>query len=227
MNSCSITDIHKNSCIDYPDKLSTVIFLSGCTFRCPYCYNPTLVKYTKVGYPKKELFNYLKSRKKFLDGVVITGGEPTLNVDLINLCDEIKQIGYPIKLNTNGFSPRIVEDLINNNLIDYIAMDIKTTPDKYRLYEFFDSYEGTILKMIKTIMESKIDYEFRTTCLKPIITKDDIEIICNHIKGAKKYIIQNVDKNCVVLNSVYMNNNTTVYTDDEIIELQNIVKTLI
>ena len=132
-----IGGLQKNSLIDYPGKVSCVLFLSGCNFDCPYCHNPDLVRGSLSCHPfldEKAVYEFLKRRKRFLDGVVISGGEPTLNKNLFRLCEKIKQIGYPLKLDTNGSQPQVIKRLINEGLVDYIAMDIKTDPLHYSPY---------------------------------------------------------------------------------------------
>ena len=126
--------LQKNSLIDYPGKVSCVLFLSGCNFDCPYCHNPDLAKDSSlcpVLLDEKAVFDFLQRRKGFLDGVVISGGEPTLQKDLLVLCKKIKELGYLIKLDTNGSRPQVIKRLIDEGLVDYIAMDIKTDPFHY------------------------------------------------------------------------------------------------
>ena len=126
--------IQKNSFIDYPGKLSCVIFLSGCNFNCPYCHNPSLVKGSAecpASLRGDGLYGFLESRRDFLDGVVISGGEPTLQKNLVKLCETIKGLGYSVKLDTNGSRPGDLKHLIDSGLVDYIAMDIKTDPENY------------------------------------------------------------------------------------------------
>jgi len=126
--------LQKNSLIDYPGKISCVLFLSGCNFDCPYCHNPDLVRGTlpQPAYlDEKMVYDFLERSKAFLEGVVISGGEPTLKKDLIPLCEKIKQIGYSVKLDTNGSQPQVMKRLIDEGLVDYVAMDIKTYPFHY------------------------------------------------------------------------------------------------
>jgi len=129
-----IGGLHKNSLIDYPGKISCVIFLSGCNFDCPYCHNPELAKGRSLstGYLSEDLiFDFLGSRKGFLDGVVVSGGEPTLQKGLISFCEKIRLMDYPVKLDTNGSRPEVIKKLIDEDLVNYIAMDIKTDPSHY------------------------------------------------------------------------------------------------
>ena len=129
-----LAGLQKNSLIDYPGKASCVLFLFGCNFDCPYCHNPDLVRgglSCHASLDEKTVYEFLERRKGLLDGVVISGGEPTLDKDLVFLCEKIKQIGYPLKLDTNGSQPQVIKRLIQEGLIDYIAMDIKTDPLHY------------------------------------------------------------------------------------------------
>jgi len=125
----------KSSMIDYPGKISCVVFTCGCNFICPYCHNRDLIKFvgeeTETGFDSAEIIQFLKKRKGLLDGLVITGGEPTLQKDLIQFCTEVNEIGYPIKLDSNGSNPKIIEELISKKLVDYFAMDIKAEPSNY------------------------------------------------------------------------------------------------
>ena len=165
--------LQKNSLIDYPGKVSCVLFTSGCNFRCPYCHNPSLVvsveKGKKEHIEEKAAMDFLHRRRGLLDGVVISGGEPTLHGDLFGLCRKIKQMGYPIKLDTNGSRPEMLTALIGEDLVDYIAMDIKTLPEYYGRYIKKGFDPQPLLSSIRLIMKSEKPYEFRTTCVNPII----------------------------------------------------------
>ncbi|MBW1769313.1 MAG: anaerobic ribonucleoside-triphosphate reductase activating protein, partial [Deltaproteobacteria bacterium] len=126
--------LQKSSLIDYPGKLSCVLFLSGCNFDCPYCHNPGLVKgrfSDHAQFEEKTVYDFLEKRRGFLDGVVVSGGEPTLQKDLVSLCEKLKEMGYPVKLDTNGSRPQVLRSLIDEGLVDYIAMDIKTDLLRY------------------------------------------------------------------------------------------------
>ena len=187
----AIGGIQKNSLIDYPGKISCVLFLSGCNFTCPYCHNPDLVRNTSpVLLEETVIYRFLESRRNFLDGVVVSGGEPTIYHGLKSLLRKIKTIGYPVKLDTNGSNPSVIKNLIDEGLIDYIAMDIKTDPALYSFFVKYGCESADILSSIKMIMRSGIDFEFRTTCVKPFISRPVIEKISGMIKGAKLYVLQ-------------------------------------
>jgi len=188
----------KNSMIDYPGKLSCGIFLAGCNFDCPYCHNPDLVEGCagrSAEFNPGNIYRFIENRKGFLDGVVISGGEPTLQEDLFDLCRRIKNMGFPVKLDTNGSRPRVIKRLIDEGLVDYIAMDLKTDPRWYATYIKANCNAAAILSSVEIIMESAIAYEFRTTCVKPIVTPTVIENISRLIKGASLYALQRFHKN--------------------------------
>lgn len=216
----------KNSLIDFPGKVSCVLFLSGCNFDCPYCHNPDLVRGNLLSPPfldEKMVFDFLKRRKGLLDGIVISGGEPTIKKDLPGLCEKIKQMGYPIKLDTNGSRPQVIERLIDQGLVDYIAMDIKTDPLYYSTFIKKDYCPDHILTSIRIIMESALAYEFRTTCTKPLVDTHIIESIAKTIKGAMLYALQRVH-NTEVLHPEFFGDTGAFYEEDELIQLKSIAE---
>jgi pyruvate formate lyase activating enzyme len=185
--------LQKSSMIDYPGKVSCVCFLTGCNFDCPYCHNPHLVLRDWVRLnpiEESRFYTFLEARKDFLDGVVVTGGEPTLDKDLISLCRRIKAMGYPVKLDTNGSRPDVIRSLIGEGLLDYIAMDIKTELSRYPLYIKRGFDPAALLLSIRMIMEWDRDYEFRTTCVRPLVDREVVEHIAKIIDGAKLYALQ-------------------------------------
>jgi pyruvate formate lyase activating enzyme len=185
--------IQKSSLIDYPGKLSCVIFLSGCNFDCAYCHNPSLATgRSECGnfMNHDKLYHFLDQRKGFLDGVVISGGEPTLQKNLYALCEGIKELGYSVKLDTNGSRPKDLKRLLEHGLVDYVAMDIKTEPAKYHQLIRGDFNTDDLLSSIVTIMDTAPDYEFRTTCARGFVDERVIENISRLIKGANLYALQ-------------------------------------
>jgi pyruvate formate lyase activating enzyme len=219
-----IGGLQKNSLIDYPGKLSSVIFFSGCNFDCPYCHNPDLARGPATppnDLNGSEILNFLEQRRGFLDGVVISGGEPTLQKDLADFCRKIKELDFPLKLDTNGSRPRVLQYLIAEDLVDYIAMDLKTDPVLYSSVINPKGYPDSIFASIEIIMESGIDYEFRTTCVRPIVTPRTIENISVLIQGAKLYALQRF-RNNPVLHPEFFEDSDNDYSDDELGQLRDV-----
>jgi pyruvate formate lyase activating enzyme len=201
--------LHKNSFIDFPGKISAVIFLSGCNFDCPYCHNPDLAKPCRQ-YPLRldpeAVYSFLETRKGFLDGVVISGGEPTLQKELPRLCEKIKQMGYPVKMDTNGSRPEILKHLIENGLVDYIAMDIKTDPAGYFPIIRKSHHPDDIIESVKLILDSKLAHEFKTTCIKPLVSANVVDKITRLIDGAMLYALQRFQSRTVLHPSFFQAN---------------------
>lgn len=188
-----IKNIEKSSTVDYPPYISAVVFLSGCNFRCPFCYNKELVdeNSTLPDIPKDEFLEWLTTRHGKLDAVVLTGGEPTIHgEELINFAREIKELGFKVKLDTNGSNPDIIHKLIEQKLIDYIAMDIKSDAIHYDKACGVEVSMHDILLSISIIMSSGLPYEFRTTIVPGLHDDKTIKGIASMIKGAPKYAIQ-------------------------------------
>lgn len=198
-----IGGFQKISTIDYPGHIASTVFLSGCNLKCKYCHNPSLAcgEIDNEEVSSSEVLEYLAKRKGFIDGVCISGGEPTIHEDLEELVRPIKQMGYKVKLDTNGTNPEMVKSLVEKGLLDYVAVDIKATVDKY--HEVAGCFVNTdkIKETIRYLMETNIDYEFRTTIL-PDLDKNDIKEIAGYIEGSSKYVIQQfrnkvtLDKEC-------------------------------
>ena len=219
-----IAGLQNLSLVDYPGCLASTVFLQGCNFKCPYCFNPDLVKKN----PKKNIdinhiFSFLEKRKGLLDGVVISGGEPTLHEELFPLCEKIREMGFFIKLDTNGSRPHVIKKLIQEGMIDYIAMDIKTDPAKYSPLIQKNSNPGQILSSIRIIMASSLDYEFRTTCIKPLINDSILERISMQIKDATLYALQQFQQT-KVLHPAFFTGKERRFTDDELFHLKAIAK---
>lgn len=222
-----IGGIQKTTLVDFPNKVAAIVFTQGCNFRCGYCHNPSLLSKShseldSESFTKENFFAFLKTRIGKLDGVVITGGEPTLQSGLYNFIKEIKQMGFEVKLDTNGANPNVVERLINDNLLNYIAMDIKAPLNKYDLITNTNINKDNILQTIKLIKNSKIDYEFRTTVIKSQLSFDDFEKIGQIIKGAKRYYLQKFVSSEILDKNL---KNAKTYTDQEFKTLcQNLKK---
>tara|TARA_Y100000310_G_scaffold251715_1_gene258309 strand:- start:28671 stop:29411 length:741 start_codon:yes stop_codon:yes gene_type:complete len=199
-----IKGFQKTSLLDFPSKISSIIFIGGCNFRCNYCYNPDLVDINSI--PNLhiiEVLEELNTRRKYIDGVVITGGEPTLYPDLPLLIKEIKDLNLLVKLDTNGTNPPLVRELINKNLVDYIAVDIKAPAEKYYTIVGKKVNINLIKETVEILINSKIDYEFRTTLIKEDHPEQDILIMADWIKGAKKYCLQQFRSNTKLVNNLY------------------------
>lgn len=187
-----IKGLQKLTLLDYPGKMACTVFTAGCNFRCPFCHNASLV--TDIDddrISEEEFFGFLSKRQGVIEGVAITGGEPTLQPDLKDFLKKIKDMGYSIKLDTNGYRPQVLKDVVNNGLVDYVAMDIKNSKEKYALTCGLDSMDmAKIEESIEFLMNGKVDYEFRTTVVRELHNEDDIQDIVSWIKGAKRYYLQ-------------------------------------
>ena len=221
-----IGGFQKFSLIDYPGKICAIVFTQGCNFRCPYCHNPELVKPSLFGktIPEEEIFSFLEKRKGKLDAVEITGGEPTLQKDLVDFIRRIKEMGYLVKLDTNGSNPEILLEIINHGLVDYIAMDIKAPLEKYKEVIHSVINPEKIKRSIRTIMSSNIKYEFRTTVVKSQLSKEDIINIGKLIEGAELYILQKFIPS-KTLDPNFLNEKT--YSDKEFKELKKELEKLV
>ncbi|MDD5475616.1 MAG: anaerobic ribonucleoside-triphosphate reductase activating protein, partial [Syntrophales bacterium] len=188
-----IGHLQKFSLIDYPGRICAVIFTAGCNFRCPWCHNPELVR----GFPSQdllpdsEIMDFLEKRQGKLEGVTITGGEPTLHDEqLATFAAALKGMGFPVKLDTNGSRPPVLEELIRDGLVDYIAMDVKGPLDSYTAVTGVPVDTDLIEKSIDLVMASGLDYEFRTTVVRQLLTPTDMERTAERLSGARCYIIQ-------------------------------------
>jgi len=188
----NIAGWQKVSLIDYPEKICSIVFTQGCNFRCPYCHNPELVK-AKLFRPclsETDIFAFLEKRQGKLDAVSITGGEPTIQPDLVAFIKCIRKIGYLIKIDTNGSHPDVLEILINQRLLDYVAMDVKAPLEKYRKVAKSKVDKDKIKQSIEIIINSDLGYEFRTTVVKSLLTMSDLQKIASLIRGARLYVLQ-------------------------------------
>ncbi len=187
-----IKGLQKTTLLDFPTKVACTVFTGGCNFRCPFCHNGTLVVDPKQ-FPTieiSELLSFLDKRKGILDGVCITGGEPLLNKDIASLLREIKARGFAVKLDTNGSFPELLEELIDEGLVDYVAMDIKSSKEKYHLLAGTDKFNDKISESVSLLLNGKVDYEFRTTVVRELHDLSDFEDIGKWISGAKNYYLQ-------------------------------------
>ncbi len=201
-----IAGIHTLTLLDYPGKTACIIFTAGCNFRCGFCHNPQFVlpeeilNYQEKGLvPEEKFFKFLKTRKGLLDGVVVSGGEPTIQPDLVPFLKKIKEMGFLVKLDTNGTNAKVIEECIREKCVDYFAMDIKASPKNYDILADTKVDTPQIEKSKDLIMNSGVDYEFRTTVIAEFHDEAEMEKIVQFIKGAKKFTIQNF-RNKKVLN---------------------------
>ena len=188
-----INGFQKMTLLDFPGKVACTVFLGGCNFRCPFCHNAGLVLGSNPeSYKEEEILSYLEKRKGLLDGVCITGGEPTLRPDLLPFIQKVKALGFAVKLDTNGTNPALLKELLDKELVDYVAMDIKNSFEKYPETCGLDVMElDSIKESIALLIGGKVDFEFRTTVVSPLHTAEDIEALAKEISGAEKYFIQN------------------------------------
>ncbi len=219
--SFEIAGLQKTTFIDYPEKIACIVFTQGCNFSCGYCHNPELFEHKEPALSVPAFFEFLSKRKGKLDGVVITGGEPTLHKDLKEFIKEIKALGFLVKLDTNGTNPDLLQELFAENLVDYVAMDIKAPLNKYEQITRVNVNIEKIQKSINLIMNSDVNYEFRTTVVKSQLSVEDLEQIGELIKGAKKYYLQKflptktLDENLM---------SETSYNDEEFSNICNTLK---
>ena len=200
----NIAGVQKVTLLDYPGKVACEIFTQGCNFECPFCQNSSLIPITNTGeFSEEEIFEYLNLRKNILDGVVITGGEPTVQKDLKGFIKKIKDLGLLVKLDTNGGNPKVLQELIDEELVDYVAMDIKNIFNKYNITAGKKINLDNIKKSIEILKASKIDYEFRTTIIKEMHSLDDIISICKLVGNAKYYLQNFEDSENVIDHSLH------------------------
>lgn len=230
-----IGGLQKFSLLDYPGHLSSIVFIRGCNFRCQYCYNPMLVcqghikqgsdvddqtAYSDKPISEEEFLKFLNDRKGKLDSVVVTGGEPTIHNDLPDFIKKIKDIGYKVKLDTNGTNSQMVKNLVETSLIDYIAMDIKASPEKYDLVTGVQPDLSEIRKSIRVIRESELPHEFRTTVVPELITLEDIPKMGELIRGTAKWFLQKFKPDADLINKSYQK--ITPYTDKEMEKMKEL-----
>ena len=179
--------------LDYPGKVACTIFLGACNFRCPFCHNGSLVLAPEKEplIPVEDVWKVLKKRQGILDGVCITGGEPTLSVGLMEFIEQIKEMNYLVKLDTNGARPEVIKELLDHQLLDYIAMDIKNSPEKYAQTAGITQVDmNKINESVELLKSNVVDYEFRTTVMKELHEKEDFERISEWLAGSKRYFLQ-------------------------------------
>lgn len=206
--------LQKLTLLDFPGKVACTLFTRGCNFRCPFCHNASLVVRPEEQrmYGNEEIISFLKKRAGVLDGVAITGGEPTLMNGLYDFIKEVKSLGYAVKLDTNGTRPEVLKRIVYDGLVDYVAMDIKNSPEKYAYTcGLPDSYDLSRIEQSKSfLMEGNVDFEFRTTVARPFHEEADFYKIAEWLKGSEKYFLQQFKDSGDIIGE-----NVSAYSDEE------------
>lgn len=185
-----IGGIAKMTLLDFPGRVACTVFTEGCNLRCPFCHNATLVSGGADGISRDDLLSFLKKRQGLLEGVCLTGGEPLCQPDLAELIRDIRTLGYAVKLDTNGTNPRALAALIDAGLLDYVAMDIKNSPEKYALTTGLPQMPAGIRESVALLLEGRVPYEFRTTVVEELHEPCDFVAIGEWIRGADRYFLQ-------------------------------------
>lgn len=187
-----IKGLQKLTLLDFPGKVACTVFTGGCNFRCPFCHNASLVtRLNNDRIDEDEFFRYLEKRRNVLEGVCISGGEPTLQPDLYDFIKKIKSMGYAVKLDTNGYQPDVLKKLCNDGLLDYVAMDIKNSPEKYALTAGINELDmNRICESTEFLMSGNVEFEFRTTVMSELHKSNDFESIGEWLKGNERYFLQ-------------------------------------
>ncbi len=196
-----IGGFQKTSLLDYPGEISAIIWTVGCNFNCPFCYNKNLVEGNVELISEDEIFSYLKKRRGMLEGLVISGGEPFLQKDLIDFVCKVKKMGYLVKVDTNGMFPDELGELIDKKLIDYVSMDIKAPKKKYDKLTGVKTNVSKIEKSIDILRKNEVDYEFKTTFVADLLNKEDIIEIAKWLEGSDKYFLQQFKSNMPLISS--------------------------
>ena len=210
----TIMGLQKLTLLDFPGRLACTVFTGGCNFRCPFCHNASLVIPSKLGaaMPTEEFFAFLEKRRGILQGVCVSGGEPTLMFDLEEFISRIKSMGFLVKLDTNGSRPEILKSLVGKGLVDYVAMDIKNSPDMYPKTVGVEGFDvAPVLESAEFLMSGAVEFEFRTTLVAGHHNEREMRLIGEWLGGAEKYYLQNfVDSGDLISEeSVGLDKNTT------------------
>ncbi len=216
-----IHGLMKMTLLDYPGKVACTVFLGGCDFRCPFCHNADLLDMSADAImEEEEFFKFLGSRGKLLDGVAVTGGEPLLRKDIADFLEKIKSMDYPVKLDTNGNKPEVLKELVDKKLVDYVAVDIKNSKERYAQTIGLDTFDiKNIEETVEYLLTDPVDYEFRTTVLREFHDAESFEGIGSWIKGAKRYYLQAfVDRDTVPFAGL------SSYTKDELLAFAEMIK---
>lgn len=216
-----IKGLQRLTLLDFPGRVACTVFTAGCNFRCPFCHNASLVLGDGGGsIPEKEVLDHLEARRGRLTGICISGGEPTLQPDLEGFIRRVRELGYAVKLDTNGYRPEVLERLLTEGLIDYIAMDIKTSRERYAAVSGIDGIDvGKIEESATLVMRSGVPYEFRTTVVRELHSAEDFVKIGEWLAGAEQYFLQGfIDSGDVISGGLHG------YDKKDLIELLNLLK---
>ena len=214
--------LQKLTLLDFPGRIGATVFTGGCNLRCPFCHNASLVIPEKFGetLPKEEFFSFLKKRRGMLEGVTVSGGEPTLYPDLPEFIEGIRELGYLVKLDTNGTNSDMLSSLIEKGLLDYVAMDIKSSKDGYPRAVGLEGYNlDNVEKSVKILREGKVDFEFRTTVVRELHEKEDVEEIGKWLAGDEKFFLQTFRDSGDLIGTGY-----SAYSEGEMQSLLEIVR---
>lgn len=217
-----IGGIQKTSLLDYPNNISAIIWTIGCNFRCPFCYNKDIVLGNVELIPEEEVLTFLQKRKGLLEGLVISGGEPLMQEDIIEFVKKVKKLGYLIKIDTNGMYPEKLKELIDQKLVDYIAMDVKAPKNKYDKLTDAKTDIEKIEKSIEIIKNSELEYEFKTTFVPGLLAKEDIVEIAIWLEGSKRFYLQQFKNDVPLISSKI--ENIAPYPKEKLIETLQAIK---
>jgi len=217
-----IGGFQKTSLLDYPDCISAIIWTSGCNFRCPFCYNKSLALGTAKKFDEQEILSFLSQRKGLLEAVVISGGEPLLQDGLVDFLKKIKELGYLVKIDTNGSFPERLHEILDKNLVDYVAMDVKAPQSKYHMLAGVEVDLSKIEESITLIKSKAPAYEFKTTFVPGLLKKEDIVEIGQWLDGATRYYLQQFKMNPPLVSSKL--ETVTPYTKGYLLETLEAVK---
>ncbi len=188
----NIKGIHKTSLVDYPGKICSIVFSGGCNLRCRYCHNPELARNSGeiAGISNDEVLDFVRKRKGLIDGVALSGGEPTMSTNLVSFLRSLREMGLSTKIDTNGLNPAVIERLLSLNLLDYIAVDVKTSPQKYGSLTGDTNAFPQVRRTIEVLKSAHVEFEIRTTCIPSYVTLDDLKSIGREIGPVPRYFLQ-------------------------------------
>ena len=217
-----IGGFQKTSLLDYPKNVSAIVWTAGCNFRCPFCYNKDLVDGNVKLISEEEIFSFLEKRKGLIDGLVISGGEPLMQKDIIDFTTRVKKLGYLIKIDTNGTFPEKLQELIDKKLVDYISMDVKAPKKKYSRLAGAKTDISKIEKSIDIIRNNAPDYEFKTTFAPNLLDKKDIVEIAKWLEGSKRFYLQQFKGDTPLISSEL--NNIAPYPKEDLVKTLEEIK---